>query len=75
MHTMPNKNSGKLRDADREPRTPKFDYQKPDYGTGSAGPEDEETMPDIKVDLREAIKKIGTASSKKKVPESEMDAF
>lgn len=75
MHTIPDKNSGKLQDAGREPRSPKFDYQKPDYGTGSAGPEDEETMPDIEVDLREAIEKIGTASRKDRIPEPEIDSF
>ena len=75
MHTTSNEDKRKLLDAGRDPRIPKYDYQKPDYGTESAGPETEEDARENKDDLRKVIEKIRADREEESLPEPGMDPF
>lgn len=75
MRTTPSKDERNPVGLGQELPNPRIEYQEPDFGTGSAGHEVEKIERDIEMELRKAIKKMGSESEQEKAPEPKIGKF
>ena len=75
MHTAPDKDKSKVSDIDQVIPSPNIEYQEPDYGTGSVGPEPEEVVSDTEEDVKGASKKNDSEIEPDSAPEPALGTF
>ena len=75
MRTTPNKENNKVPDVDQVTSSPEIEFQEPDYGTGSVGPEPEDVVSDSEEDVKGASEKTDSEIEPDTAPEPALGTF
>ena len=75
MRTTPNKEKNKVPDVDQVTSSPEIEFQEPDYGTGSVGPEPEDVVSDSEEDVKGASEKTDSEIEPDIAPEPALGTF